>query len=283
MIHFSKLHGIGNHFIIIDIRKNKLENYLSKFHLNSISSLAIKLCDVKTGVGSDGIILLSESSINGVALKMQIINADGSEPEMCGNGIRCLAKYAYDRKIVDYKYFKIETLAGIMEAKVLEHGENISNIEINMGKPLFIDKNINSSVYSEKSHIQIQNRNYYYVSMGNPHAVTFVKDYDFDYLGIGKSVENNQKIFPHKTNVEFIRVLSDNEIEMRVWERGCGETEACGTGACASVVVAMLQKKVDSNNSILVHLKGGTLCIQWKSHGVMMAGPAELVYEGALI
>lgn len=272
LISFQKLHGIGNNFILVDNRNNRLDN---------LSQLAKELCDVRFGLGADGLIAVEASHSSD--LRMRILNADGSEPEMCGNGIRCFAKFVLDTGISDKKELSIETLAGEIKTTVL--GENSSSqknsllVQVDMGKPILRNQDLAEDVKSPLA-INIGERIYSYISMGNPHAVCFIENYQFDYQNIGKTVENNTAVFPAKTNVEFVQVLGNNEINIRVWERGCGETFACGTGACASVAAGVLTKKLD-RKKVLVHLLGGDLDVEWSPEGqMMMTGPAETVCDG---
>ena len=269
-IPFEKLNGIGNNFILIDNRKQQIKNLVK---------IANKICDIRFGVGADGLITLEHSKHQD--FKMRIINADGSEPEMCGNGIRCLAKFISDNKISNQKELSIETLAGEIKTLIYKEEANPTKalVKVNMGKPIFNNADL---VKSEKDHlhININGDNYSYVSMGNPHAVRFVDNYEFDYHRLGKDIENNLAIFPNKTNVEFIQILRPTEVNMRVWERGCGETFACGTGACASVVAGVLTDKL-KRQKITVHLLGGDLTIEWLSNDeVMMTGDSRSVCKG---
>jgi len=263
----TKLHGLGNNFIIIDNRQKCVA---------AASALAKEICSINYGIGADGLILLENSSE--ADFRMRIFNSDGSEPEMCGNGIRCFAWYIAGKKISTQNSLRIMTGAGIIKTDLISHSGNSAEVQVDMGMPSLSGKDFTAK--PGISTALIDGREYFFVSMGNPHAVTFVEDFNFDYTKTGQSVENNSVYFPHKTNVEFIRVVSDNELDMRVWERGCGETTACGTGACASVVAAKKKGHVASR-IVTVHLPGGDLRIEWEeTFSVLMTGPAQTVLEG---
>ncbi|MCK4555223.1 MAG: diaminopimelate epimerase, partial [Candidatus Aenigmarchaeota archaeon] len=211
-------------------------------------------------------------------------NPDGSEAEMCGNAIRCVAKYVRDRNMIETNEFEIETLAGIIKPKVISSGR-VSMVQVDMGEPIFERGKIpmagaDGKVIEELLDAGGTEVKITCVSMGNPHCVIFVEDVDFPEFGhLGKIVENHD-LFPNRTNVEFVNVLNEREVEMRVWERGVGESLACGTGACASAVACVLNKK--TGRDLTVHLKGGDLKILWdeKTNHIYMTGPAEEVFEG---
>jgi len=275
---FTKMHGLGNDFIVIDGIHQRLEDL-------DFSKVAPVLCDRHFGIGADGVILVLNSATSD--LKMRIFNADGSEPEMCGNGVRCFARFVYENKLIEKEIFSVETLAGpIVPALVVQNGI-VQAIEVDMGKPILAPAEIPVAEFSTNhvinEPITIQNEifNFTAVSMGNPHAVIFV-----DHLGpineIGPAIETHP-YFPNKTNVEFIQVLSRQEIVLKVWERGAGETLACGTGACASVVAGILNQLLD--RKVRVHLPGGDLNIEWQQtdEHVIMTGIADVVYTGEII
>jgi diaminopimelate epimerase len=273
-IPFQKWQGTGNDFIIPDISAQNLYSQLK--------TKAAALCDRRKGIGADGLLLLLPSVI--ADFKMVIINSDGSEPEMCGNGIRCLASYIHSNNLSAKKNLTIETGAGIKEVTI----ENSGMIKVNMGAPVLDAPAIpvaikNGLVIKEKITIGNKVMEFTAVSMGNPHAVIYTDNADDDLVkGCGPQIEKHP-LFPKKINVEFITVLSNSEIAMRVWERGCGETQACGTGACASVVSGILNKLHDNN--VTVHLPGGDLYIQWsgrQSDPVLMTGPAQHVFHGTV-
>jgi len=279
-INFVKMHGLGNDFILIDCINKSLGD--SSF----LSYLAKKLCDRNFGIGADGLILILPSSK--AEIQMRIFNYDGSEAQMCGNGIRCFAKYAYENKLVSKNKFTVETLAGIITPKLIFQDKEISGIKVDMGTPKLKRREIpmegedTSTVMDEVLKINTeQTFKITCVSMGNPHCIIFVDDVQSIPIDeIGPKIENHP-LFPEKTNVEFIQVLNRKEINFRVWERGVGETLACGTGACAALVAAVLNKKTDRKATI--HLPGGDLNIQWADDGyVYMTGPAELVFRGEM-
>ncbi|MBE3091715.1 MAG: diaminopimelate epimerase [Candidatus Atribacteria bacterium] len=279
-IDFVKMHGLGNDFILIDCLSKPLGD--SSF----LSYLAKKLCNRNFGIGADGLMLILPSSK--ADLRMRIFNYDGSEAQMCGNGIRCFAKYAYENKLVSKNKFTVETLAGIIIPELTITNNKILGVKVNMGTPKLRRREVpmngkdTSRVVNETLKINPeQTFKITCVSMGNPHCITFVNDVQSIPVDeIGPKIENHP-LFPEKTNVEFIQVLNKQEINFRVWERGVGETLACGTGACAALVAAVLNKKTDREATI--HLPGGDLDIQWANDGhVYMTGPAELVFRGEM-
>ena len=278
MIEFTKMEGLGNDYVYIDCT-NKEDN-----EIEDISKLAIEISDRHFGVGSDGLILICNSKI--ADFKMQMYNQDGSQAEMCGNGIRCVGKYVYDKGLTNKDNITIETLAGIKTLNLHINNNVVESVTVNMGKPIFDDKLV-PCIYDNKkdniSHVNInvldKSFDFTCVSMGNPHAITIVDDVDnFDIKKYGEIVECD-KYFPKKTNVEFIEIIDDSTIKMRVWERGSGETLACGTGASASAVACILNGLVSSNKEIKVKLLGGDLNIKW-DNDVFMTGPAKIVFEG---
>ena len=211
---------------------------------------------------------------------MRIFNADGSEAEMCGNAIRCVAKYLHEKQMTDKKELEIETLAGIIKPVILKSGL----VRVDMGTPVLGGKKIPSAidkdrVVGEEIDVGGKKIKFTLVSMGNPHAVTFVDDMDFDIKEVGPKVESH-RLFPNKINTEFVKICDRENVEMRVWERGAGETLSCGTGACASVVAAVLNGLTE--RTATVHLLGGNLVIEWDegTNRVFMTGPAEFVFEG---
>jgi diaminopimelate epimerase len=279
-IDFVKMHGLGNDFILIDCLNKSLGD--SSF----LSYLAKKLCDRNFGIGADGLILILPSSK--ADLRMRIFNSNGSEAQMCGNGIRCFAKYAYENKLVSKIKFTVETLAGIIIPELIIINRKVSGIKVNMGTPKLrrreIPMNGKDTPTVENKTLKINSEQIFKitcVSMGNPHCITFVNDVQSISVDeIGPKIENHP-LFPEKTNVEFIQVLNRKEINFRVWERGVGETLACGTGACAALVASVLNKKTDREATI--HLPGGDLDIRWADDGyVYITGPAELVFKGEM-
>ncbi len=280
-INFIKMHGLGNDFILIDCLSKPLGDSLF------LSYLAKKLCDRNFGIGADGLILILPSSK--AELKMRIFNSDGTEAQMCGNGIRCFDKYAYKNKLISKIKFTVETLAGIITPELIFKDKEISGVKVDMGIPKLKRREIpmegedTPTVVDET--LKIDSKYIFKitcVSMGNPHCIIFVNDVQSIPVDeIGPKIENHP-LFPEKSNVEFIQVLNKQEINFRVWERGDGETLACGTGACAALVASVLNKK--SEHQAIIHLTGGDLDIEWIENGsVYMTGPAELVFRGEMI
>lgn len=271
------MHGLGNDFVIINMLQEDIpESVLSK--------AAVKACDRYFGIGGDGLILVLPSQV--ADLRMRVINSDGSEAEMCGNGIRCFAKYTYDRGIVRANPMTVETLAGIQKIELTLSDDKVSAIRVDMGAPILERSKIPMDgpagrVIDEPLSVNGTTLRVSCVSMGNPHCVTYVDDVEnFPLREIGPQVEKHP-VFPRKTNAEFVQVLNRNEVRMRVWERGCGVTYACGTGACATAVASILNGK--TSDDVVVHLDGGDLRIQWDGQGsVFMTGPAEEVYTGEI-
>ncbi len=274
-LEFTKMHGIGNDYIYIDVAKNKdLKEIFTRY---SIGALVRYLSNRNFGIGGDGVIFIEKSMI--ADFKMRIFNSDGTEAEMCGNGIRCFAKYIYDQKLTEKDILKIETLAGIKEVKKEKHilepsKETIEQYVVNMGKPI-ISGNLSISVLDKN--IQLTK-----ILIGNPHAVIFTKDIEnIPIKKYGPLIENH-RYFPQKTNVEFVEILENNLIKMRVWERGSGETFACGTGSCAAVVAGVSNNLIKRDVKVL--LKGGELDINWdkKTNNIYMKGMATKVYDGIM-
>lgn len=276
MIDFIKMEGLGNDYVYVDCTK------FDEKKIIEISKKANKISDRHFGIGSDGLILICRSNI--ADFKMRMFNSDGSEAEMCGNGIRCVAKFVYDNRLTNNTQINIETLAGIKKIDlVIENGEAIL-ATVNMGRPILDAKEI--PVIAEKSpvkgiEISALDKKFAFtcVSMGNPHAVTVLDNIeDFDIEKYGPILEKDEH-FPKRANIEFIQIVDKEHIKMRVWERGAGETLACGTGACASCVAATLNDLVSKNEEIEVELLGGKLKIKWNDY-VYMTGPAKTVFKG---
>lgn len=275
-IKFTKMHGCGNDYVYVDCTKEMLDNP---------EKVSEYVSDRHFGIGSDGLILICKSDI--ADFKMKMYNADGSEGNMCGNGVRCIAKYVYDKGLTDKKSISLETKSGIKYLDLTVEDGKVVKVKVNMGAPILKPEKI--PVKSDKDLfvnevINVDNKDYYVtcVSMGNPHAVTFVEDTtSLPIEKIGPEFENHP-IFPDRVNTEFVQLISRNEVNMRVWERGSGETLACGTGTCATVVACVLNDKTD--NEVLVHLLGGDLFIQYDKENdtVWMTGPAEIVFEGEI-
>ena len=271
---FTKMHGLGNDFILVDCFRDNLPG--------DYSEIARRLCDRHFGVGADGLILILPSET--ADIRMRIFNSDGSEPEMCGNGIRCFARYVYENNIVRETTIRIETLAGIIVPELILEGERVRSVKVDMGEPqleraLIPMQGPPGKVVDEPVSVDGTTYNVTCVSMGNPHCVIFVPDAGkVPITDIGPRLETHP-LFPRKTNVEFIQILSKNEVDMRVWERGVGETLACGTGACAAGVACILNNL--TAKKITVHLVCGDLVIEWADNNhVYMTGPAEHVFRG---
>jgi len=268
------MHGLGNDYIVIDNKDGKIRE-------NEISALARRLCQRRFSVGADGLLLVYDSAVADV--KMRIFNADGSEAEMCGNGIRCFAKYCYENCIVRKEETRIETLAGVKGAWLTVENGKVSKVRVDMGVPSLERGSLpmlgQGPCINEDLEVDGERFKVTCLSVGNPHCVLFVDGVEgFPVQDVGSKIENF-RLFPKRVNVEFVQVLNRNELRVRVWERGCGETFACGTGACASVVAGTLLKKI--GNRVTVHLLGGDLEIEY-SGNIWMTGPAVKVFEGIL-
>lgn len=253
---FTKMEGLGNDYIYVDGIHQKLN--LDPKEITRISSF-------HTGIGSDGVIVILESEI--ADFKMRIFNKDGSEAKMCGNGIRCFAKFCVDQHLTTKNHLRIETLSGIKTVDILENEGKQAKVKVDMGQGLFI----------KETHVlyQKQPMTFYEVSMGNPHAITFVEDLDFDVNEAGRIL----KKLIGDVNIEFVKVINEHEIQMRVYERGSEETMACGTGACASAFATKLFRQ--GNSRINVHLLGGDLDIEM-TDTILMTGPATTVFKGEI-
>lgn len=277
MIKFTKMHGLGNDYVYIDCTdEQKIKN---------ISSLAQFISNRHFGVGSDGLILICKSDI--ADFKMRMFNYDGTEAEMCGNGIRCVGKFVYDKGLTKKDNITVETLAGIKKLKFNIKKGNVETVEVDMGEPILEPDKV--PVISEEAivkNLKIKARENEFkftcVSMGNPHAITIVDNTkDFNIEKYGPVLEKDEH-FPRRANIEFIELVDKNNIKIRVWERGAGETLACGTGACASVVACALNGYIE--NEANVELLGGTLKIRWdkENNHIYMTGPATTVFEGEI-
>ncbi len=276
MIKFTKMHGLGNDYVYM----NAIHQ-----HIEDESTLAQFVSNRNFGIGSDGLILICKSEK--ADFKMRMFNSDGSEAEMCGNGIRCVGKFVYDKGLTQKTEVTIETLAGIKTVQLNVKNGKVETVKVDMGEPILEPKEI--PVISEEKPVKnlklkAEDKEFVFtcVSMGNPHAITIVDNTkEFDVEKYGKVLEVD-KAFPNKTNVEFIEIVDKNNIKMRVWERGAGETLACGTGACASVVACVLNNLTERN--VNVELLGGKLEIEWNKNDnhVYMSGPAVTVFEGEL-
>ncbi|MGN0351470.1 MAG: diaminopimelate epimerase [Roseburia sp.] len=273
---FTKMHGCGNDYVYVNCLEEEIENP------GMVSEV---VSDRHFGIGSDGLILICPSEK--ADFRMRMFNADGSEGEMCGNGIRCVAKYVYDHHMTDKRQISIETGAGIKYLDLTVEDGKVTLVRVDMGEPILKPELI--PVFSEKERvvnepIEVDGKewNMTCVSMGNPHAIVFIEDTaSFEIEKIGPHFEHH-KLFPNRTNTEFVQIISRTEMNMRVWERGSGETLACGTGTCASVMAAILNGLTE--NKVLVHLLGGDLMIEYdeKSNHIFMTGAATTVFEGEI-
>lgn len=277
-IKFTKMNGLGNDFVILDY---------SEFQKTKLSpdKLAQKLCNRNFSIGADGLIIVNPDT-DKADISWIFYNSDGSVAQMCGNGMRCFSRYVYDKKIIDKKEFSVETKAGIIVPKIISENE----VCVNMGIPILEPNKIPCKT---KTNLNIpytlNNKDFLLntVSMGNPHCVIFVEKDSKELAYKYGSIIENDKLFPEKTNVEFVEILSKDEVIIHVWERGCGITSACGTGACATVVAGILNGYL--NNSIKVNLPGGTLKIEWNGnstdikHSVFMTGRADYSFFGETV
>ncbi|MEM3673081.1 MAG: diaminopimelate epimerase [Candidatus Bathyarchaeia archaeon] len=272
-LEFWKMHGLGNDYIVVDNRDNKIRD-------EELPVLAKRLCERRFSVGADGLLLACKSAVADV--KIRIFNPDGTEAEMCGNGIRCLVKFCFENKIAQKNPIRVETLAGIKETSLnIQNGE-VKSVRVDMGKPQFEREKIpmlgkgtfiNQPISLNGKEVRATS-----LSLGNPHCVIFVGKVDsYPVSDVGPKIERH-KLFPNRTNVEFVQVISKKEMRVRTWERGVGETLACGTGACASVVAANLLGKIGERAT--VHLLGGDLKVEYLNGTVFMDGPVEKVFEG---
>ncbi len=275
---FTKMHGCGNDYVYFNCFSGEVPNP---------EKLAITLSDHHFGIGGDGIILICPSDV--ADAKMRMFNADGSEGKMCGNGIRCVGKYLYDYGMVPGKTeITVETLSGIKTLQLYPENGKVKTVRVDMGAAMLNPKDIPVYLDGERvvdAPLVIDEKVYHItcVSMGNPHCVVFIKE-DVDSLDlerIGPKFENNP-LFPERVNTEFVNILSDGTLKMRVWERGSGETWACGTGACAVGVTAVLSGLFKKGEDITVHLRGGDLVINYTDQTVLMTGPATTVFEGTI-
>jgi diaminopimelate epimerase len=271
---FWKMHGLGNDYIVID---NKDEKISSK----KAAVLAKKLCERRFSVGADGLLLVSDSKI--ADAKMRIFNADGSEAEMCGNGIRCFAKYCYENGVVAKPEFSVETLSGVKHVWLTLKGNEVASVKVDMGAPNWQRSSLpmagTGKCINEDLKVDDETFKVTCLSIGNPHCVIFVECIDcFPVQEIGEKIENH-KAFPKRTNVGFVEVLNENELNVRVWERGCGETLACGTGTCAAVAASNKLGLV--GNKVIIHVLGGELQVE-VGDTIFLSGAAEKVFQGTL-
>lgn len=273
---FTKMEGCGNDYVYVNGFEYKIDNP---------NELAIKVSNRNFGIGSDGLIIVNPSEV--ADCKMSMYNLDGSEGKMCGNGIRCVGKFFYDYGMTDKEVITVETLSGIKTLKLNVEDGKVKTVRVDMGSPIIKANQV--PVVSDKENvinepIVVAGKEHYVtcVSMGNPHCITFIDDVDnLEIEKIGPSFETNE-IFPDRVNTEFIEIIDRDTIKMRVWERGSGETMACGTGACASVVACVLNNK--TNNVVTVKLLGGDLLIEYdqEKNTVYMTGPANISFTGEI-
>ena len=274
---FTKMHGLGNDFIMV----NGFEEAIPEGDLPRIAG---QLCDRHFGIGADGLILVLPSK--NANFRMRIINQDGSEAEMCGNGVRCFARYVRTHGMTRESALELETLAGIIRPQIISDDRDSSLIRVDMGQPRFSRKDIpirgdDPEAIADQLKVNGSRYEFTALSMGNPHCVIFVDDVrNYPVERIGPLIENHN-LFPRRTNVEFVQVLSNNQARMRVWERGAGETLACGTGACAAAVACAVNNR--TARRVSMELTRGSLLIEWTGDNrVLMTGPAVEVYSGEI-
>lgn len=274
---FTKMHGCGNDYIYFNCFEQQVENP---------EALSVRLSDRHFGIGGDGIILICPSDI--ADARMRMFNADGSEGKMCGNGTRCLGKYIYERGIAKKPVVTLETLSGIKTLTLTVQDDVVAAVQVDMGAPILEPEKIPVKLTGPRA-VNVEHmlagrlQKFTCVSMGNPHCVIFTENIDaLDLEKIGPAYENDP-LFPEQVNTEFVEVLDDHTLKMRVWERGSGETMACGTGACATAVAAVLCGYCKMGTDITLKLRGGDLVIRYTGETVLMTGPATVVFEGEVL
>ena len=273
---FTKMQGLGNDYVYVNCFKETIENP---------PEMAKKVSNRNFGIGSDGLIMINPSDV--AEFEMEMYNADGSRSEMCGNGIRCVGKYVYDYGLTETVHISVETLAGIKYLDLTVEDGKVKLVKVDMGSPELVPENIpivadGNRVIDEPINVNGTEYRMTGVSMGNPHAVVYVEDVKgLDIETIGPAFENHER-FPNRVNTEFVKVLDRNTVEMRVWERGSGETMACGTGACAVAVACILNGFTE--DKVTVKLLGGDLQIEWDKEAdkIYMTGPAEVSFDGEI-
>lgn len=273
---FTKMQGLGNDYVYVNCFKETIENP---------PEMAKKVSNRNFGIGSDGLIMINPSDV--ADFEMEMYNADGSRSEMCGNGIRCVGKYVYDYGLTEKEHISVETLAGIKYLDLTVEDGKVKLVKVDMGSPELVPENIpivadGNRVIDEPINVNGTEYRMTGVSMGNPHAVVYVEDVKgLDIDTIGPAFENHER-FPNRVNTEFVKVLDRNTVEMRVWERGSGETMACGTGACAVAVACILNGFTE--DKVTVKLLGGDLQIEWDKEAdkIYMTGPAEVSFDGEI-
>lgn len=272
---FTKMHGLGNDFVVIEDFDLRLTN---------VDRLAQWLCHRNFGIGADGLVLLQPSAV--APFKMRIMNSDGSEAEMCGNALRCVGKYLYEKRFTMETEFAVEMYNTVKMLRLQLDGETVTAVEVDMGEPILESDLVpvageRRQVVGEEISAAGETFTYTAVSMGNPHAVIFCDDTEAVPLGVWGPALEVHSAFPKKTNVEFVEVLSPGEARFRVWERGAGPTLACGSGACAVLVAGVLNEKLERKATL--HLPGGPLMIDWREDNhLYMTGPAQEVFQGLL-
>lgn len=274
---FTKMHGIGNDYVFVNGFTQTI---------NNPESVSRMISHRHFGIGADGLVLILPSKQ--CDYKMRMFNADGSEGQMCGNAIRCIGKYVYERGLTSQKEITVETLGGIKTLLLTVENKKVTYVTVNMGSPILETRKIPMGFDQPdfiNQPIEVDGKTYHStaVSMGNPHNVVFLSDInELDLEKIGSTFENHP-YFPERVNTEFVEVIDENTLKMRVWERGSGETLACGTGSCATVVAACLNQYVKQNSPVKVLLRGGELLINWTYQGdVLMSGPATDVFDGVI-
>ncbi|WP_158737878.1 diaminopimelate epimerase [Alteribacillus sp. YIM 98480] len=280
---FTKMHGLGNSYIYINLFEESLKE-------EDLPELAINLSNKNTGIGSDGMILIGPS--NDQDIRMRVFNADGSEAKNCGNGLRCVAKLAFEKNLVTKKEFTVETLGGPVKASVelSEGGQQVKLISVDMGPPRLLKKDVpmegNPDSKTIEEAVEVSGTTFYMtaLSMGNPHAVFFVDEIETAPVERVGPILEKHSMFPESANIEFVEMAADDNMHFRVWERGSGVTQACGTGACAAVAAAIMTGRTKKDIDVTVHLLGGDLHIRWEEDGnIWMTGPAEIICEGTYI
>lgn len=274
---FTKMHGCGNDYIYFNCFEQTVKNP---------EALSVRLSDRHFGVGGDGIILICPS--DKADAQMRMYNADGSEGKMCGNATRCIGKYIYERGIAKKPVVTLETLSGIKTLSLTVEEDRVTSVSVDMGGPILEPERIPVKLMGERA-VNVRHmlagklQTFTCVSMGNPHCVIFTQNVDaLDLEKIGPAHENDT-LFPERVNTEFVEIIDDHTLKMRVWERGSGETLACGTGACATAVAAVLCGHCKLDTDITLKLRGGDLIIRYTGDTVQMAGPATIVFEGEVL
>ena len=275
-VQFTKMHGLGNDYIYVYTECNEIKDP---------STTSIEWSRYHTGIGSDGLVLIGKSDV--ADFSMRIFNADGSEARMCGNASRCIGKYVYDKRLTSKHDLTLETKSGIVGLHlIIDETNTVQRVTVDMGEPILADTSLVATADGtlNDTAIAVNDKEYRatFVSMGNPHAVIFTEDAEqTDVAGIGKEIEYHP-LFPERVNVEFASLLPDGNVRMRVWERGSGITQACGTGACATAVATILCGRKE--RTVTIHMDGGSLEIEWREEDnhIYMTGPATTVFEGTI-